>query len=287
LIYLEGSTLHRLDLGTGRSRKFATFPSRDVYAYAGDYLVVEDRAGGDDFAQDPFLTLRNETGKVLADLGPGFSPLPNRSGSVAYLRPVEERVCEGETCAGGLEVMRLGPQMEPIRVLPAGNWGLLAWAGEDIIVADGSQPDSALVVGPGGEVSSFPFAPNEVWDAWPSGAIVVEDDAEILDIPNGNRTPIAIDGSLADGTVRASDALAVELLGGGSRLLSISLDDGEVRPVPGSRGAMGPVLSLDEGDAFAYARADGLDVEAVVCEAIETCSPVLRWSEGITLLALL
>jgi hypothetical protein len=285
-MYLKGTTLHRLDLGSGRSERLVTLPSLDVFAYGDAFVVVEDRGAGGDFAEDPAITIRDERGDLVRSLGAGFSPLVGKGGRLAYLRPTAERFCEGETCIGGVEVMVASEGAKPTRLLPSGNWGLLAWAGQDLIVADGSQPDSALVVRPGGEVGSLPVAPNEVWDAWSSAAIVVENGVEILGLTGNDRIPVGIDGALAEGTVRASDALAVELLRGKSRLVSISLEDGEVRPVPRSRGAMGPVLAFAEGAAFAFARADGLAVEAIVCEEIETCSSVLRWSEGITLLAL-
>jgi hypothetical protein len=287
LIYLRENTLVSLDLDDGSKEELGTFPSQDVFAYGEDFVVVEDRGRGDDFAERPVLTIRDVSGAMVDSFGSGFSPLVGHHGAVAFLRPSTERVCEGETCVGGIQVMvGDGTGSTPRRLLPPGDWGLLAWAGENLLVADGQQPETALLVGPTGEVQALPVAPNEIWDSSGSIAIVVEERVATMDLATGAKTVLEIGGSLADGIVIGDEALAVELGRRSSRLVSISLEDGRIERVPGSEGAMGPVLALPGGEAFAYARADGLAVEAVVCETSQTCSAVLRWAEGVTPLAL-
>ena len=277
----------QLDLESGSETRLGEFPSQDVFAYADDFLVVEDRGGGEDFAEHPFLVLYDESGTAVSDVGPGFAPLIGDDGRVAFLRTSGERICEGETCFGAVEVLVFdGADATPRRLLPPGSWTLLAWAGEALVVGDAGAPEEALLVTMNGEVESLPFPPNEVWDASAEALVTVNGGVATFDLNTGTSTPLSLEGALAEGEIAGDHATAVHLERGASRVVRIDLATREVVVVPGSRAAMGPVLVTTPQGPFAFARARGGAVEAVVCHSERSCATVLRWKEGVTPVAL-
>lgn len=287
LLFLRGRVMFSLDLETGAERRLAEMPSQDVFTFGGDFVVVEDRGAGGDFAERPFISIRSASGQVLDEVGEGFAPLVSDDGRIAFLRSSGERLCEGEVCLGALEVLVADASgASPRRLLPPGEWHPLAWAGDSLIVADGARPDRALVIGADGGERELPFAPNEIWDATAEHVIVVRDGLASWALATEERTPIVADGIPAEGDITGSEVTVVMLERSRSRLARFSLPGGDVRLLPGSDGAMGPVLTSSEGGPFLFARARGKSVEAIFCRTEATCEPVLRWKEGVTPVAL-
>jgi hypothetical protein len=286
LLYLRGTTLFSLDLERGTKSRLGGFATQDVFAYGQDFVTVEDGGPTDDFATRPFLTVRDRSGAAVRSLGSGYAPLVSTDDRLAFLRQSAPRECEGETCSGGLRVMVVGPPgAKPRELLGPGDWTLLAWAGEDLIVGDAKRPDNALLVDPSGGIRALEFAPNEIWDGTRDGIVVVRGGASVFDKASGEVDPLPVNGTLADGAIEVSRGVAVELSGPGSRLVELDLYAHSADPVPGSKNAMGPVLVSPTDDSFAFVRAVGLQLEALVCTSGRTCATVLRWAEGLTPLA--
>lgn len=292
LTYLKGTSLMQVEIPSGRKEKLGEVASQDVSAIPGSQklLVVADSGGGEDFAVAPELSELDPATAEVRSIGEGFGPLVHPTGSrFAFLRPAGERVCEGEACFGGVEVMMAELGSSPEVLLGAGQWHLLGWAGDDLLVSGGARP-GAFLVSPEGDRRRLPVPPSEVWDASPDGQhlIVVEGNrTSALNLASEEPGPLELDAPLAEGAWSPSgDLVAVELAAGGSRLVLVSVDDGAVAEVPGSRGAMGPVNWSDEGDSFSYVRARGVELEAVVCRPDGGCSTALRWKEGILPLSL-
>lgn len=291
LVYLRDQALVRLDLGSDEEETLGTVPAPDVFPIADRadrFLLVEDKAGGEDFAQDPELSVIDDEGRTVRSLGAGFSPLVDPTGTrVVYLRSESQRVCEGEVCLGAVELRVADLNGARDEVLRTGDWHPLAWAADRLIV---SGKGLAYEMTLDGELERLTVIPSEVWGVTPDGTQMVvsrRGGAEFLDLETNKSRPTQVDGALAEGEWNSDgdELVAVVIDGARTELVRLSVADGSVAPVPDSRGAMGPVLRGPE-DSFAYVRSAGLKLEAVVCDEGDGCRPVLTWAEGLLPLAL-
>ena len=287
LTYLRGRKLMRLDIATGSERMLGRVSSPDVHRIPGRpdrFLLVEDRGSGEDFAQDPVLSVVDEAGEEQTGIGPGFGPIVHSSGNrVAYLRSAGSRVCEGEVCLGSASLRVADVDGGSGRVLPPGDWHPLAWAGDDLIV---SSAGTTQRVDLSGRSETLDVTPSEVWGVSPDGReIVLSSKARIAlrSLDTGRVRELDAQGLLAEGEWSPSgdELVAVLVEGGRTRLVRISLHDATVAPIPDTEEALGPVLWASDG-SFVYVRADGLMLEAVFCDEAVDCRPVLRWGEGVT-----
>ena len=288
LIFLRQNELVRLDIESGDEQELGRVPAPDVFPVPGShdrFLLVRDKGGGEDFAGDPALAFIDETGSRVASLGPGFSPLGSPDGRVAFLRSSDERVCEGEVCSGSVAVLIGDGQGRVDPLLPPGDWRLISWAGDSVIVTSGGRTFRAAL---GDELEEITVDPTEVWGASPDGdqlVLVRKEGVELLDLDSGAHRATDVKGPLAEGewSPAGTELLAVEVGARGTELVRIGLD-GSSEQVLDSDGAAAPLWGPD--GSFAFARAKGLRLEAMYCEADGSCRSVLRWSEGIVLLAL-
>lgn len=281
----------RLELGAEAPRVLGRVPGPDVFPVPHEsdrFLLVEDRFGGEDFAQDPVLSLIDASGDTLASFGPGLAPLVAPDGSkVAFLRSAADQECEGEVCLVSVELLVSPLDGEPRVALPAGDWHPLSWAGNELIL---SAQGETLRLKPDGTTEKLAVSPDEVWGVTPDGTEMVisrRRGVEIMDMETLERRPTDVDGLLAEGewSPNGQELIAVVVDGGSTRLIRLSLSDGTVEEIPDSEGASGPVLWGPAG-TFAYVRAAGLKLEAVSCTQAADCTSVLTWAEGITPLAL-
>jgi hypothetical protein len=289
-VFLRGPKIVALDVNDRTEQVLGRVPAPDVFsvpARPDRFLLVEARGGGEDFAADPQLSVIDDAGSTRTSFGSGFSPLPDPAGrKVAFLRSTGERVCEGEACFGGTAVFvgDLDGGADPL--VPPGNWHLIAWAGDSVILSGAGKTFLAAF---GSDLERVPVAPGEVWGATPNGdhlILVRRERVEFLDVSSGETIETTIEGRLAEGAWNpaGTEALAVLVTKGGTRLVRFTTD-GAAGVVPDSQGAAGPVLWGPDG-SFLFVRAAGLELEAIFCGPDFTCRPILRWTEGITPLAL-
>jgi hypothetical protein len=290
LIVLRRNALVRVDLASGEEQRLGRVPTPDVFPIPGSpgrFLLVGNRGAGEDFAADPRLSVIDQTGRSVQRLGAGYSPLADLAGErVAFLRSAGDRACEGEICLGAVAVFvaDLGGDVRPL--LPPGDWHLISWAGDALIVSTRGRTYRATERG---ELEKVPVLAGDVWGATPAGdqlVLVRRNRVELMDLESGERDPTELDALLAEGewNLERNELLAVAVDGRATRLVRMT-GDGSATTVAGSDGASGPVLWAGDA-AFAYVRADGLELEAVLCEEDDECRSVLRWAEGVVPLAL-
>ena len=307
VLYLDRYSLHHLPLAGGAEEVVGRVPSVDVAASPSGgalaYVVAEEPAPGDeDFIARPELHLRDLSTGEDTTIGPGHAPLWHPDGdNLAYLEPRALRECEGEVCEGASRVVIADLARERRRtLLDDGNWALLGWSGDRVLVAD-QAAGATLSVGAGSS-RRLDVAPSLVWGASPDGRWIAEVDGDGLRFTPGpgfsGRAPrVDLAGSIpGEGAWSpTSDRLGVVLLspGAGLRATELGLIDptGRLRRVPGSSGASGPVLWASDGTTFAFTRAAGrrgLRLEAVLCEGGEAleCRSLFSWAQGVALLAL-
>jgi hypothetical protein len=305
LLYVRGDRLHRLDLRTGGDEVLRRLPPADVHAApASAWLALVTAPGAADFAAHPRLSLLHPGSGERRRLGPGFAPLWRPDGdAVAYLRPVEERSCDVEACAGRVEVVSTELSGDRQTLLGPGHWTLLAWAGPRLLVADIDDPGTVTITGGPGPSHRLPLAPAELWGASPDGrwvvvagprgaAFIALNRADEL----GRRRALMTRGRLAEGEWSPhSDAVAGVVLRGvedgvpSSRVI-LSSPEGASRPLRGSKGAAGAPLWSVDGRAIAFPQAVGRAqgrLRAQVCLLERpSCSSWLSWTDEVRLLRL-
>jgi WD40-like Beta Propeller Repeat len=312
LEYLRGSELHRLDISTGADETIARLESPDAQAafdspWIASVADAEPSGDGEDFASAPVLRLVDPASGRTEALGPGVAPLWSPDGSrLAWLRPVGNRRCDAEACRGRLEVVAMeASTMQPRTLLPAGRWGLLAWAGEALLVADQADLATTTRVAPGGDSTSVNVPPQELWGASPEGDWLVRVDRRGVDMlraragaPTGRSIPVArgsealAEGSWSPGSARLAAVEVATASGGIPAAHVIVVEPGSPpRRVAGSRAATGPVLWSPDGRAIAFARPTGPHggrLEGVLCGLGpgRRCRSLLSWTEGVVLLRL-
>ena len=305
LLYLRGSRLHRLNLRSGGDEFLRALPPADVAAApASAWLALATAPGAADFAAEPRLSLLHPESGRRHRLGPGFAPLWRPDGDgLAYLRPVEERSCDAESCAGRVEVVAAEVSGARETLLGPGHWTLLAWAGQRLLLGDRDDPGTVTIAGGRRPSQRLPLAPAELWGASPDGRWVVvarPGEADFIALSEaeelGRRRSLLASGRLAGGAWSPhSDTVAGVVLQGikdgvpSSRVV-LSSPDGPSRPLGGSKGAAGAPLWAADGRAIVFPQAVGDDrdrLRAQVCLlASSSCSSRLSWTDEVRLLRL-
>ena len=306
LLYQRGSQLHRLNLDTGADRVVTTLPPAEVHASpTSSWLALVGSPEGVDFATRPRLSLlQPDSGRRLA-LGPGLAPLWRPDGNaVAYLRPVEERRCEVESCSGRVAVVIASLSGAIQTVMGPGHWTLLSWAGSDLLLGNLEDSRRVTMVGPQGPPQKLSVPPAKLWGASPDGRWVVvarRRGAEYVALgPEGElgrRRTLVTGGRLAEGAWSPdSDKVAGVLLEkatGALPLTGVVLSSPEAsgrRLLPGSRGAAGAPMWSADGGTIAFPQAMGereTRLRATVCVLKEpACDSWLHWTDEVRLLRL-
>ena len=312
LLYMDGRSIRLHQMRSGHDRVLLRLPSPDAYAAPrGDWVAIVRDArppapGQEDFAARPRLALVDPATGRRIDLGPGLSPLWDPSGeAIAWLQPVGERSCSAESCRGEVRVL-VGdvPTMRRRVFAPAGRWALLAWAGDRLLLAEVTSPEDTLIASSQSR-SRLDVPPTEVWGTSPEGDWLLRSTPVALELVEltaagdlrRSRRLRGGPATLAEGSWSpGGDTLAaveVDTTDSGiprSRVVLISVDSGRIQPLPGSRGATGPVLWSPGGDAVAFARSarGGQRLEAVLCglSGGRGCRTLFSWRQGVILLRL-
>ncbi len=301
LLLVDGTKLERFDVIEGTTSAVARLPAPDITASRATgwvAVVAGTSASADDFLETPTLRLLDTATGAEIDLGLGLSPMWHPSDDrLAYLQPVEPRRCEVETCKGGVTVITVRPGRAPEEVLPPGRWGLLAWAGDHLLVADGRDLARTVVTGPDGR-SWLPVRPSEIWDASPDGRWLVTvgaDGASFRRAEDGalSGLPIDIDlgaGVLGDGAWApdSSRIAATVRARGRSKVVVIGPAAPGAREIAGSKGATGAVLWSPSGETVAFPQsiAGGRRLRAGYCrvDGAGPCRGLFSWEQDVVLL---
>lgn len=313
LLFLDGNSLLRLDVASGRKTRLGAFPAPDVRVSPGSDWIAYVAPGQPtseahpDFLTEPRLRLFDAgTGKETV-VGRGFSPLWDPSGSkVAYLRSSPARSCDVETCAGGVSVRMAWPGTGRTEtVLGEGSYGLLGWAGDRLLVADAADTTHTLSVASSGDELRLPLGPREFWGASPDGRWMVRvgrHESEFVRLQNGRMTaettPIVLRQRLLAAGTWASDSSGVAAMALGGRspeVVLFSPENPELRALPHSSGVSGAPLWSSDGDSLLFPRDPGGGsgkLDASLCPASISafqdrqggCRSLLSWREGVVLL---
>lgn len=290
LIVLRRGALVGVDVASGEERRLGRVPTPDVFPIPGSsdrFLLVADPHGGVEFAADPRLVVIDEKGRRIRSLGAGYSPLVDPSGErIAFLRASGNRVCEGEVCLGSVVALVADIRGRARPLLPPGDWHLISWAGDSVIVTTRGK---TFRVSTEGELEKLPVFAGDVWGGTPDGESLIlagRGGVELMDLDSGERRSTEVSATLAEGEwdPAGRELMAVAVSAKKTSLVRMTTD-GTATAVPDSRGAGGPILWGTDG-SFAFTRADGLRLQAVVCEDDDACRTVLEWSEGVVPLAL-
>ncbi len=303
LLYLDGRDLHRFDLAGARDEVLTEAPSVDATAAADGSRIayVVDAAtapGHEDFVVAPEIQIAEVDSGELVPAGPGFSPRWSSDGDLlAVLVPAEERDCEGETCAGLVEVVIIDPVTgDRTTVLDPSRSSLLGWWGRRLLVA-AQDPPEVLAVSLSGDTDSLGYLPSEVWGPAPDGRsllVVQEGRVEFVPAdPSEAARAVRLKGLVLGEGAWSPDSGAVAAVGlrGPRSALVLLRPGGSMETVRGSSGAQGQVVWAPDSASLVYARAAGprgLGLQARFCaDPYRTgCRSLFSWARGVRLLAL-
>ncbi|HEX2196516.1 MAG TPA: hypothetical protein VHJ76_06280 [Actinomycetota bacterium] len=317
VLYLSGTTLIRRNLETQREEPAGTVPTPSVYASPASHWIayVTSKVSAEaDFAAAPVLTLHDLSTDEKEKHGAGVAPVWNPRGThVAFLRPVQPRECQGETCSGEVQIGVVEAATgEESLLLDPGRYSILGWAGEHILVSDFIDPSRTIVVSLDGEAGELGMPAGQYWDASPDGRWVVKANAkktEFISIEGGElgdeRVTVELgdyrllEGAWAHDSSRVAAVVSVDEGKGkrerlvpqkeSTRVVTFSPEDPRPQTVEGTFGATGTILwSVDnEGVVFASL----LDPRRALFQATycalgneSSCEIVTSWTEGVALL---
>ena len=243
-LYLSGKTLNHVDLDSGGSERIGRMPTTDVFASPVTswlaYVVprTPQKEQEPDFIPDPVLRVINVDTSKDREIGDGFNPLwhPTEP-KLAYLQPVIERECSGESCTGQFEIATYDVASGARAVLTEpGSLNLLAWSGERVLFANEADLSVTFSVDMEGNVETLDLAPNELWDASPDGRYLVRSapgEAALIDLETNDETKIDIgNGVLSEGAWAPNSRLiAAAVLNGNrtrARAVLVGLTDGGI-----------------------------------------------------------
>lgn len=326
VLYLSGTSLVRRDLEKGSEEPAGTLESPSVYASQGShwiaYVTAKATGAGDDFAAEPTLHLFDPESEEKARYGAGVAPVWNASGTrVAFLRPVEPRNCEGESCPGDVQigVVEAATGTESLLLEP-GNYSILGWAGEWILVSDFENPAEVIAVSFDNEPNQLDLPASQYWDASPDGRWIVKTNAkktEFVSFADGELAEerVAIDlgdyqlleGGWAHDSSQVAAVVTSESVvqkekkdekddtdraveqGATTRIVTFSPQDPEPATVDGTFGATGTVLWSVDNESIVFASL--LDPKRALFQATTCpvgnstgCEIVTSWTEGVVLL---
>lgn len=303
--FAEAQDLHRLDLADDDDEIFGELPrSGDTEAAPGSTWLSIQTVAEDGDAFRPALFLYDAVSEEEIALGVGFDPIWSPDGSrVVFIAPEDPSTCGEEKCRGPRTVMVLDvADGDPEKLTESGEYSLLGWAGEYVVVLNEGVAGSTVVqtVGPDGATMDLPILPIEFKGASPDGRWIIQSGAsgtgflEMVDGRAQDEGPeITIpDGMTLDPAVWAHDS---------SRVAAALSNDVEVGIVTFSPAAPEPQEVTDGGvpstggffwspdnDAFVFQRFTGTELEAVHCPLADptACEVLLAWTRGIALLRL-
>jgi hypothetical protein len=326
ILYLSGTSLVRRNLEDGQEAPVGMIESPSVYPSHGShwiaYVTTKAVGGDDDFAAEPVMHLYDPENDVTERYGPGVAPLWNPSGThVAFLRPVEPRNCQGESCPGDVQIGVLEAATgSESSLLEPGRYSILGWSGEWILVSDFDDPSTITAVTFDDEPSMLDIPASQYWDASPDGRWIVKANAkktEFVSIEDGRLGDerVAIDlgdyqlfeGGWAHDSSRVAAVVSSEsvvhkekkdekddtdrvLVGKATtRIVTFSPDDPEPVMVDGTFGASGSILWSVDNASIVFASL--LDPKKALFQAktcpvgnSQGCEIVTSWTEGVTLL---
>ena len=313
LLLISGTSLMRKDIIAGDEEMLLELPGPAAVAALGSPWIayVENEnvvESGGTVVPQPALHLYNTAAGEEADLGVGFAPLWNASGTrVAYLKPINPEECAGGTCAGESQVVVADPgaPADAAVLLAGGRWTLLSWAGDRLMIAEESDTNTTVTVSLDGERGELDIPPSEIWGASPDGAWLVRAETdEVSLVPlndgviGGEPTPVEMEGRLADGSWShdSTQVAAVVSLSEAptkglpvSEIVVFSPEDPAARVVEESAASVGDVLWSVDGTNLVFTRVvdpKAGTIQAFYCSSAAegVCRTLSSWTSGVQLL---
>lgn len=309
MLYLSGTSLVRRNLEDGSEVPAGTINSPSVYPSTGSSWIayVTARVGEEDFSAEPVLHLYDPESDEKKGYGLGVGPVWNRQGThVAFLRPVEPRDCEGETCLGDVGIVVVEAATgEETSLLDSGRYSILGWAGDWILVSDFDDPSTIVTVSLDDERKVLGIPASQYWDSSPDGRWVVKVNAkktEFLEMEDGELTDERVtveigeyrmlEGAWAHDSSQVAAVVSEQKRNGesaGTRIVTFSPEEPRPETVNETFGATGTVLWSVDNESVVFASL--LDPKRALFQA-KTCSLgnqtsceiVTSWTEGVALL---
>ena len=278
--------------------------SGDTEAAPGSTWLSIQTVAEDGDAFRPALFLYDTGSEEEVALGVGFDPIWAPDGSrVVFLAPEDPSTCGEEKCQGPRTVMVVEVTGgEPDELVDPGEYSLLGWAGEYVVVLNEGTAGSTVVqtIAPDGATADLPILPIEFKGASPDGRWIIQSGdsgARFLEMVDGRAEgegpEITIpDGMTLDPAVWAHDSSQVAAaLSNDVEVDIVTFSPADPEPQEITAGGVpstGGFFWSPDNDSFVFQRFTGTELEAVYCplDDPDACEVLLAWTRGIALLRL-
>lgn len=306
LLILSGNSLQIKGIEDQSEEMVAEVPTRNIYPSPGSTWIAYVTSEVSDGGTVPSIHLLDVETEEERNLGAGYAPVWSPGGTqLSYLKPLDQGSCGGEVCSGEAElVVRDLISDVSTTVLEEGAWSVISWAGDRVLVADGTLPDETLSVGLEDDPIPLELNPASIWGVSPDGTWLVQvDDEGQRFVPleegrlGGEPVEIELKGTvLGEGSWSHDSSMVAVItyaptfdevrgekkgsknktkepastapLGLGSEVVTLSPDQPAPEPVAESLGAQAEVLWSPDGRAIVFPKlpsADASVLQAVYC----------------------
>lgn len=289
IYYVEGNVLKEAGPGESDGTELAEGLSAAAdRSPGGDYLAWVAYAG----PTEP-ITHIYTFGEEGVKTVPGDDPTWNADGSsLAVVKPVGKTKCAEADCKGPVEVFTVNPENGKAKeILNVGEWKLLGWADDRLVVGDATKKDVSFFVDGKNELTEFELPFGQVRSISPDASWIVTQKAtgpELWSI-DGDTAQKSDDLGTDDTTLTS-----VSWTGDSSRAaaISITLEKSTVVTFETDRPVLEPVTDLEptgnvywapdeEGIIFTVVNRDDLQLEATYCPlGGGDCTTYVTWKTG-------
>ena len=300
--FADAQDIHRLDLASDSDEIVGELPmSGDTEAAPGSTWLSIQTVAEDGGVFRPALSLYDTAMEEEVDLGVGFDSIWSPDGSrLAFLAPEDPSTCGEEKCQGPRTVMVLDvADGDPEALTESGEYSLLGWAGEYVVVLNESST-VVQTVAPDGATADLPILPIEFKGASPDGRWIIQSGdsgTRFLEMVDGRAEDegpeITIpDGMTLDPAVWAHDSsLVAAALSNDVEVEIVTFSPADPEPQEITAGGVPSIVGFfwsPDNDAFVIQRFTGTELEAVHCplDDPDACEVLLSWTRGIALLRL-
>lgn len=300
--FAEAKDLHRLDLADDADEIVGELPrSGDTEAAPGSTWLSIQTVEEDGDAFRPALFLYDPATEEEVALGVGFDPMWSPDGSrLVFVAPEDPSTCGEEKCQGPRTVNVLDvADGAPEELTESGEYSVLGWAGEYVVVLDEGST-VVQTVAPDGTTTDLPMLPVEFKGASPDGRWIIQSGdsgARFLEVVDGRAEDEGAEitlppGMTLDSAVWAHDSsLVVAALSNDVEVDIVTFSPADPEPQEITDGGEPSIVGFfwsPDNDAFVFQRFTGTELEAVHCplDDPDACEVLLTWTRGIALLRL-
>lgn len=289
IYYVEGNVLKRIGPDEGDGEELAEGINAGADASPnGQHLAWVAYAGPD----EPVTHLHTFGEEGVETISGDDPTWKSDDSAFAVVRPVGNTKCSEGECEGPVEVFTVDPDGQATEILNRGEWELLGWSGDRLIVGDAESPDQSFFVEGKNEVVPFDVPASEIRSVSPDGRWIVTqtatgpemwsidgDTAERSDVLGTSDETLTTVSWSEDSTRAAAISTTLE----DKKIVVFDVERPVMEPVIDDLEPSGEVFWApdNQGLVFTAVNRDDVQLEAMYCPLDGgDCSTYITWQSG-------